>query len=57
MKQYLGALLAAWVTYATFKINSDWAWRIPSALQGTIPLIQLICIWWVPESPRQVTTP
>ncbi|KAJ5863219.1 Major facilitator superfamily domain general substrate transporter [Penicillium solitum] len=34
----LGALVAAWVaawvTYGTFRINSTWAWRLPSLLQG-----------------------
>lgn len=28
------------------------AWRIPSILQAGYPIIQLIFIWWVPESPR-----
>ncbi|EXJ87479.1 hypothetical protein A1O3_04439 [Capronia epimyces CBS 606.96] len=49
---YLGTLIAAWVTYGTFRMNSNWSWRIPSILQATIPLIQLVGIWWIPESPR-----
>lgn len=51
---YLGAFLAAWITYGTNQIgeNSDWAWRIPSFLQGAVPLIQVATIFWVPESPR-----
>ncbi|KAL6405205.1 Lactose permease [Ilyonectria robusta] len=49
---YFGAIGAAWITYGTFKIQSTWAWRIPSALQAAIPFIQLLFIYWVPESPR-----
>lgn len=49
---YLGAILAAWATYATFKIQSTWAWRIPSGLQAAYPIIQCIFVFWLPESPR-----
>lgn len=31
---------------------NDWSWRIPSLLQITPSLLQLIFIWFVPESPR-----
>jgi MFS family permease len=51
---YFGAIAAAWITYGTFKIQSTWAWRCPSALQAAIPFLQLIFIYWVPESPRYV---
>lgn len=49
---YLGAVIAAWVTYGTRDLQSSYAWRIPSYLQGAMPLIQLIFYWLVPESPR-----
>ncbi|KAF5568024.1 lactose permease [Fusarium phyllophilum] len=49
---YFGAIAAAWITYGTFKMQSTWAWRCPSALQAAIPFLQLIFIYWVPESPR-----
>ncbi|RSL53509.1 hypothetical protein CEP54_010357 [Fusarium duplospermum] len=49
---YFGAIGAAWITYGTFKIQSTWSWRIPSALQAAIPFCQLLFIYWVPESPR-----
>jgi len=49
---YLGSVFAAWSTYGTFRLQSTWAWRIPSTLQGAFPLIQLCCFYWVPESPR-----
>ncbi|KAJ5864222.1 uncharacterized protein N7529_006138 [Penicillium soppii] len=51
---YLGALLAAWVTYGTYFMGPDatWAWRIPSLLQGFFPLLQVIFVYLLPESPR-----
>lgn len=49
---YLGAVIAAWVTYGTQDIASDYAWRIPSYMQAALPAIQLAFMWMVPESPR-----
>lgn len=49
---YLGALVAAWVTYGTRNMVHHWNWRVPSILQGLFPAIQLFLIFWVPESPR-----
>ena len=49
---YSGAIVAAWSTFGTFKINSSWSWRIPSALQGVPSVLQLTFIWFAPESPR-----
>ncbi|CAI5759396.1 unnamed protein product [Candida verbasci] len=49
---YLGALIAAWVTYGTHFMTTDYAWKIPSYLQGILPLFQLALLYWVPESPR-----
>ncbi|KAF5328747.1 hypothetical protein D9619_011586 [Psilocybe cf. subviscida] len=43
---------AAWTTFGTFRIPNNWAWRIPSALQGLPSVIQVFMIWFVPESPR-----
>ncbi|OBT61843.1 hypothetical protein VE03_08804 [Pseudogymnoascus sp. 23342-1-I1] len=50
--KYVGAIIAAWSTYGTFRLDSSWSWRIPSALQGALPLIQVSFFWLVPESPR-----
>lgn len=50
--QYVGAIVAAWSTYGTFKLSSDWSWRIPSLLQAAVSIIQLLLIYFVPESPR-----
>lgn len=50
---YLGAIAASWTTFGTFPMaGSSWSWRIPSLLQAAFPLIQLLFIWFVPESPR-----
>lgn len=67
---YLGAIIAAWVTYGTSVLplllmyyllifcsywmgsNNSWAWRIPSLLQGFMPLIQVLFVYLLPESPR-----
>ena len=49
---YTGAIVAAWSTFGTFKINSSWSWRIPSALQGIPSVLQLCLLWFGPESPR-----
>ncbi|KAJ3525428.1 hypothetical protein NM208_g11643 [Fusarium decemcellulare] len=49
---YLGSIVAAWVTYGTFKIPSGWSWRIPCLLQAAPSLIQVAFIYLVPESPR-----
>jgi MFS family permease len=50
---YLGSIVAAWVTYGTFRIESTWSWRIPSLLQGVPAVLQLALVFVVvPESPR-----
>ena len=50
---FVGAILSSWSTFGTFKMStSTWTWRIPSLLQLALPLIQLITLFWVPESPR-----
>jgi MFS family permease len=48
----LGAIVAAWTTYGTFRIMSTWAWRIPSILQALSSFVQILCFWWIVESPR-----
>jgi len=49
---YSGAIIAAWTTFGTFKIESSWAWRAPSVLQGLPSVLQVLLIFFVPESPR-----
>ncbi|KXH30962.1 lactose permease [Colletotrichum salicis] len=48
----LGAIVAAWTTFASFRIDSTWSWRIPSAIQGLPSIIQLLGLYFVPESPH-----
>ncbi|KAF9051363.1 hexose transporter [Panaeolus papilionaceus] len=49
---YSGAIVAAWTTFGSFKMNSTWAWRLPSALQALPSVLQVALIWFAPESPR-----
>ncbi|KZO93447.1 general substrate transporter [Calocera viscosa TUFC12733] len=49
---YSGAIVAAWTTFGTFRIPNQWAWRIPSILQGAPSLLHVTLIWLCPESPR-----
>ncbi|KAF7713089.1 MFS-type Sugar/inositol transporter [Penicillium ucsense] len=48
----VGSIVAAWCTFGTFRIDGTASWRIPSALQGFPSVIQLLLVWFVPESPR-----
>jgi hypothetical protein len=49
---YLGAIIAAWTTFGSSKIDSSWSWRIPSLLQGIPAVLQIFGLFFVPESPR-----
>lgn len=48
----LGSLSAAWITYGSFRLNNDWAWRIPSLLQGASSALQVLLCFAIEESPR-----
>ncbi|KAJ9503655.1 hypothetical protein H2202_000794 [Exophiala xenobiotica] len=49
---YAGAIIAAGVTLGTYSWDSNWSWRLPSLLQILPSTLQLIFIWFIPESPR-----
>lgn len=49
---YVGSFLSAWICYGTSYIDNNWAWRVPSILQGLPSVLQLSVVWFVPESPR-----
>ncbi|KFY23258.1 hypothetical protein V493_05976 [Pseudogymnoascus sp. VKM F-4281 (FW-2241)] len=51
---YFGSIVAAWTAFGTNKMGDDdnWAWRIPTMLQAMPSCLQMIFIWFVPESPR-----
>jgi hypothetical protein len=40
------------VTYGTAKMDSTWAWRLPSALQALFSIMCLMLLPFTPESPR-----
>ena len=45
-------LVVAWIAWATSTIDNTWSWRTLTLLQVVPAAIQLIFIYWVPESPR-----
>ncbi|KAI9931214.1 hypothetical protein MW887_010875 [Aspergillus wentii] len=49
---YFGSIVAAWLTFGTNNIQSDWSWRAPTVVQALPSVLQMIFIWFVPESPR-----
>jgi len=49
---YSGAIVAAWTTFGTFKIQNTWSWRIPSVLQALPSILQVALVFFCPESPR-----
>ena len=50
---YLGAIVAAWVSYGTRNMSKDWCWRIPTIVQGFFPVLQsCLLLFCVDESPR-----
>jgi sugar porter (SP) family MFS transporter len=53
---YSGAIIAAWATFGTFKIQSTWAWRVPSLLQALPSVLQVIFVLFAPESPRYLVS-
>ena len=49
---YLGAVIAAWVTFGTQHLKGSASWRVPSYIQAFLPAVQFVSLWWCPESPR-----
>jgi sugar porter (SP) family MFS transporter len=48
----LGAIINTWLTFGTKRIDSTWSWRIPTLGQAFPSVIQILFIWFIPESPR-----
>ncbi|KAI1826767.1 general substrate transporter [Xylaria intraflava] len=48
----LGALMVAWIGWGTARVQSDWGWRSITLLQILPSLVQILFIYWIPESPR-----
>ncbi|KAJ8585741.1 general substrate transporter [Rhizopogon salebrosus TDB-379] len=51
---YSGSVISAWICMVAYDEpgSSTWSWRIPSSIQALIPVIQMVLIWFIPESPR-----
>jgi len=49
---HLGAFFVAWIAWGTSQADNEWSWRSITLLQGLPSVIQLLFLFWVPESPR-----
>lgn len=49
---YWGAIVSAAATLGGLYISSSWAWRMPIILQILFPILQLVGLCIIPESPR-----
>ncbi|KAH6913115.1 hexose transporter [Coprinopsis sp. MPI-PUGE-AT-0042] len=51
---YLGSVLSAWVCFGAFEHagGNEWSWRVPTIVQAFLPVVQVVSIWFIPESPR-----
>ncbi|OEJ84063.1 Lactose permease [Hanseniaspora osmophila] len=50
---YLGAIVAAWVSFGVKNLHHHWNWRIPTILQCLFAAAQICLVpFFVPESPR-----
>lgn len=47
-----GSIVAAWITFGSFRMSNTWAWRIPSIFQALPSIFQAIGVLFLPESPR-----
>ncbi|KIK62284.1 hypothetical protein GYMLUDRAFT_995129 [Collybiopsis luxurians FD-317 M1] len=48
----VGALVAAWFTFACLSWKSNWSWRLPALLQSFGPVVLIFVALFGPESPR-----
>ncbi|KAH8897560.1 general substrate transporter [Thozetella sp. PMI_491] len=49
---YVGSIIASWLTFGTGHLSTQWSWRIPSIVQAVFPLLVIIAVFFMPESPR-----
>ncbi|KAK2026937.1 general substrate transporter [Colletotrichum zoysiae] len=50
---YLGSIISAWACFGTLANRSgNIQWTLPTGLQCLMPGIQLLAVWFLPESPR-----
>ncbi|KEY74753.1 hypothetical protein S7711_06655 [Stachybotrys chartarum IBT 7711] len=49
----IGSFIATGVSRGASNLEpSNWAWRLPSLLQGALPVVVFIVLFFLPESPR-----
>ncbi|KAM0748453.1 general substrate transporter [Meredithblackwellia eburnea MCA 4105] len=49
----LGYVISSWLSLAFFYLpNSNLSWRLPLAFQVVFPLLLVVGLFWLPESPR-----
>ena len=53
---FVGQIIAAAICFGTNNIPDDWSWRIPSLLQICPSLLQVVFVFFLPESPRWLIT-
>ncbi|KAH0585146.1 Lactose permease [Termitomyces sp. J132] len=55
---YLGSIISAWVCFGAYDqaANSTWSFRVPSLVQAFLPFLQVVLIWFIPESPRYLVS-
>ncbi|KAL2174125.1 sugar transporter-like protein [Thermothelomyces heterothallicus CBS 202.75] len=49
---FIGQILASAITIGTTEMKTNWAWRLPSLLQICPSLLQIVTVFFLPESPR-----
>ncbi|OLN96874.1 Lactose permease 7 [Colletotrichum chlorophyti] len=48
----VGAIIVAWTAFGTNFLDNEWSWRVPAILQALPSVVQIVGVWWIPESPR-----
>ncbi|KAH8812527.1 general substrate transporter [Xylogone sp. PMI_703] len=51
---FFGSIIASGIALGTSKLTNNWAWRIPSLLQMAPSILQIIAVFFLPESPRHL---
>lgn len=51
---YFGSIISAWICLVAYDRAgaSQWSWRVPVFIQASVPILQMMLIWFIPESPR-----
>lgn len=48
----VGAIMCTWLTFGTKRLDNNYSWRIPALTQALPSIVQLLFIFFIPESPR-----